>query len=216
MSIQLVVARYTDNLQWITEPPFSSHPYIVYNKGPNESFIKTSMLQKIVSLPNVGRDMHTFLYHIINNYDTLADNTVFLLDTLFRADRLVRAKAMVQAVEQTHSSVFGYRGGNFNMNQLDWIYNFKIGDDDPNFKLAEVRPFGKWFEHMFTNGEQNMCISWNCLISITREDIIKKPKSYYERLIKEVDDHDTPEAVHYLERALYAVFFPYTKVYCLG
>ena len=42
----------------------------IYNKG--DSHIPNS-----ISLHNVGRESHTYLYHIVNNWDKLADRTVF-------------------------------------------------------------------------------------------------------------------------------------------
>ncbi len=64
--LQLVVAHYREDLSWLED--FSVLPVTVYSKGgtgPNE-------------LPNVGREAHTYLHHIIENYDSLADVTVFL------------------------------------------------------------------------------------------------------------------------------------------
>jgi hypothetical protein len=60
------VAHYREDLSWLKD--FSALPVAIYSKGgsgPNE-------------LPNVGREAHTYLHHIIENYDTLADVTVFL------------------------------------------------------------------------------------------------------------------------------------------
>jgi len=212
---EIVVARYSEDLNWITQEPFHSYPYIVYNKGTDEAFTKTPNLLRVVPLPNVGRDMHTFLYHIIENYDNLADVTIFLLGTLFRQNRLQKAMTMIRAVESTNDTVFAGSCGS-DMNKIGWIYNFQMGDGESCFKLADVRPFGKWFEHTFTNGERNECIAWNGLISVSREDIVKKPKSYYEALIKQLEDHPIPEAGHYFERALYAVFYPYKNITCLN
>lgn len=64
--LQLVVAHYREELRWLED--FRELPVMIYSKGsrgPNE-------------LPNVGREAHTYLHHIIENYDTLADVTVFL------------------------------------------------------------------------------------------------------------------------------------------
>jgi hypothetical protein len=76
--IQIVIARYSENLEWMKESPFEGHEYIVYNKGPNEDFYRSEDLKDVIELDNVGREGHTYLYHIIHNYDNLADVTVFL------------------------------------------------------------------------------------------------------------------------------------------
>jgi hypothetical protein len=52
-------------------------------------------------------------------------------------------------------------------------------------------------------------IIYNSIFGITTETILKKPKSFYEELIKQVNDHHNPETGHYFERAWESVFYPY-------
>lgn len=67
-SLMLVVARYNENLTWLKN---IGHNYIVYNKGEKLKI-------PCVELPNIGREAHTFLYHVVANYDNLSEYTVFL------------------------------------------------------------------------------------------------------------------------------------------
>jgi len=75
-NITIIVSRFNENLNWINEFPFNQFKYIVYNKGNNENFEKNNVV-KIVKLENIGRCDHTFLYHIIENYDNLSNIVVF-------------------------------------------------------------------------------------------------------------------------------------------
>lgn len=59
---QLVVARYDESVNWV---PKGS---IVYNKGNTQNGIQ---------LFNEGREGETYLHHIIHNYDTLSEYTIF-------------------------------------------------------------------------------------------------------------------------------------------
>jgi hypothetical protein len=70
-SINLVIAAYKENLNWVKN---INHPTIIYNKNnlPVHNFNCT-----IVDLVNVGRESHSYLHHIITNYNSLADITVF-------------------------------------------------------------------------------------------------------------------------------------------
>jgi len=70
-NIVIIISRYNENLEWLKEEPFNKYPVIIYNKGPNDDFYKPDNLIKIVKLDNVGREGHTYLHHIINNYDNL-------------------------------------------------------------------------------------------------------------------------------------------------
>lgn len=68
----VVIARYNESLEWCK--PYASM-CIVYNKGEP---LKNNFGLKIRQLTNVGRESHTYLSHIIYNWDTLNDYTVFL------------------------------------------------------------------------------------------------------------------------------------------
>jgi hypothetical protein len=40
---------------------------------------------------------------------------------------------------------------------------------------------------------------------------MKKPISFYENLLNEVDKIDHSEEVHFMERSWYAIFYPYSE-----
>jgi hypothetical protein len=72
----LVVARYNEDIAWLSKinPNYNLK---IYNKGEdNISF-------NFTKLKNWGGDAHTFIYHIVNNYDILADYTGFVQGTPF-------------------------------------------------------------------------------------------------------------------------------------
>jgi hypothetical protein len=72
MKTEIVVARYNENLDWLKKIKKSKDLKItVYNKGKDDINIP------YIKLPNIGRESHTYLYHIINNYDNLSDQTIF-------------------------------------------------------------------------------------------------------------------------------------------
>ena len=71
------MSRFNENLNWINTSPFDKYNFIVYNKGKNSDF-DHSHISRTISYPNVGRESHTYLQHIIDNYDNLADINVFL------------------------------------------------------------------------------------------------------------------------------------------
>lgn len=74
MNKELVLAIWDRDYSWIDS--VSSEVKITkYNKNPN-----TLKDDHIFLDPNVGRDVHTFFWHIVNNYDNLADYTYFAQD----------------------------------------------------------------------------------------------------------------------------------------
>lgn len=71
-SMTMVVARYNENIGWLKDVSLN---YTVFNKG-SESL--PEWVKNEVKLPNVGREAHTYLTFIINNYDALPDFTIFV------------------------------------------------------------------------------------------------------------------------------------------
>ena len=68
-SIDLVVARHREDLRWLRRVPPGIRTR-VYDKGGAAG-------GKSIPLPNVGREAHTYLHHIVTQYDDLAEWTVF-------------------------------------------------------------------------------------------------------------------------------------------
>jgi hypothetical protein len=86
MKTEIVVARYKENLDWLKKIKKSKDIKItIYNKGPDD-IENIPSGTSIIKLSNIGRESHTYLYHIINNYDNLADQTIFCQgDSIFHS-----------------------------------------------------------------------------------------------------------------------------------
>lgn len=77
MKKELVLAIYDKNYIWINS--INDNVRITrYNKNINNVFDGETIL-----MPNVGRDVHTFFYHIFKNYNSLSDYTFFSQDFPF-------------------------------------------------------------------------------------------------------------------------------------
>ena len=75
--VEMVVSHYQEDLSWIR--PWGDITR-VYHKGGYADRLKLGMGlwgARLDTLDNVGRESHTYLYHIVNNWDSLADWTVF-------------------------------------------------------------------------------------------------------------------------------------------
>ncbi len=78
---ELVVARYKEPLTWLHEHKNDIPPVVIYNKSELlfDPAVDTLYLP-VRRLPDhvPGNEAHTYLYHVIFNYDALADVTFFL------------------------------------------------------------------------------------------------------------------------------------------
>lgn len=215
--IEIVVARYNEDLSWIKEYPFNHHyfNYTIYNKGTNQDFIKPSAY-RVIQLPNVGRCDHTYLYHIVSNYNNLAPVTVFLPGSIQLENKKNLAIKLIQHVLNAKNAVFlGFKSKNikkyFEKFKLDsWSAsdpNNLINNNDSRLEPALLRPYGKWYQHFFGNTiVQKYCFLG--IFSINKLDIIKHDINRYKQLLNAVSRHSNPEVGHYIERSWGAIFHP--------
>ena len=222
-NLQIVIARYNEDLEWLKEPPFNQYPVIVYNKGPNDNYYHAPNIIQNIKLPNIGRCDHTYLYHIIEKYDNLADVTVFLPGSAQMNTKINKAKNQVKYCAEYNNTVFITNIQDMNSYHKNGVknelYHFQLDDwnssDETNKQLnteakllpATIRPFGKWYDEHFPNIHIKL-VNYGGIFGISKKHIIQHPKSYYEKLIGELNTHSNPEAGHYFERAWVAVFYP--------
>lgn len=64
----VVIAYYKEDLSWIEQLDTQLFKPIIYSKGEDK---------KGISLPNIGRESHTYCIHILDNWNYLSDFTVF-------------------------------------------------------------------------------------------------------------------------------------------
>ena len=69
----LIIARYNENLDWLTK--FNDFKILVYNKCED---LEQNSNFKVLKLENLGRESHTWLTHIVYNYNNLNDINIFL------------------------------------------------------------------------------------------------------------------------------------------
>lgn len=213
--IDIIIAQYNENIDFLNEIPFSNHNIICYNKGPTTP--KCPSCVKIETLPNVGKCDHTYLYHIIQNYNNLADINVFLPGScLMNYIKKSKTYKVIETAEKTKTSVF--IGASYNDVYKD-LYGFKLDNhltankdnqqlnNDISLKPCQIRPFGKWYNSLFGNLRTTM-VDYTSIFAVSKEHILQHPISYYKKLISYIDDDISPECGHYIERSWVAIFSP--------
>lgn len=196
MKNEIVVARYNENIEWLL-------PYkeicTVYNKGNNDEILNSF---KTIKLENVGRESHTYLYHIINNYDNLADKTVFFQGEIDDHNIL----NINDYLKEGH--IIG-KFTRLNIENLKKKINHSDKyKNDKNMKMCNYTPY-EWIKYIIGIDIRDNTFSkviWGANFSLSKEIILLKPKIFYENIIKHVDCHINPEEGHYLERSWYLIF----------
>ena len=216
-NVEIIIARFNEDLNWTIKAPFNRFQYIVYNKGNNDNFNKTNV-KKIINVENVGKNDHTYLFHIIKNYDNLSNITVFFPGSLNLDYKKTKAKLLLNNIIRSNYSK-AYFAGNYYKSIKEAFNNFKLDNwktsDNKNFLLnnesvlqkSEIRPYGNWYTHFF--GDIQSHWSTMCgVFSIDKRDIIQHPIKRYQELLQTISSHSNPEAGHYIERSWCAIFYP--------
>jgi hypothetical protein len=211
-TINVVVARYKEDLKWTLEEPFNKFKYIVYNKGDNEKFEKTNVIE-IIKLEDIGRDFHTHFYHIVNNYDNLADINVFLPGSIELYYKKKKAIHMLNKIIKYNQAVLSVPFIPYT-NKLLYNYKHEVYINSTNNNIGEVkisnsdiRPFGKWYENFFENDLHYL--TQYGIFSVNKNDIIQHPKSRYETFLSQLSRNKNPEEMFFIEISIYSIFYPY-------
>ncbi len=208
--IEIVLARYNENMEWA----IYNHNFLtIYNKGDKiDSYVsKNKGLIKFYNLriKNVGRESHTYLYHIINNWDNLADNTFFgqgkltsdhrpfpLSLYLIPKNENITINLYIKGVKLDNNNRFIHLGKYYN--------NLSKGYMRPA-KLNFIDWWKRYIKYPYP-GENNIIWSHGAIFSVKSKLIKNHPKEYYEDLISCISDHPDPEEGHYFERAWFYIF----------
>ena len=228
----MVIAGYKEPLHWLKNYEKKEYEFrniFLYNKN-QESNHKTSQDLHCVmngkecvkiNLKNEGRCDHTYLYHIIHHYDTLADVTIFTKGSSDLQRERIKLNFITKKVFETKDTVFSVdRLGTYvNIALKDFKMDSYSASHPDNtsrnitdifkrkLKPAEPRPFGAWYDKYFPNIKV-LDVSYAAVMAISRVHIHQHPKSYYQSFIKQLEDHTNPEVGHYFERSWLALFHP--------
>ena len=223
---EIVISRYNEDIDWIKNEPFNKFNKITcYNKGPIQlkyecnSKVDKCRTINIINIENVGRCDHTFIYHIVKNYDDLAPITLFLPASCTDGHKFDITTKVIKKLNESYNTVL--LGALFGDIPND-IYDFKMDEwkatntknlelnPEETLGLCEIRPYGNWYKENFGDLKVNV-ICYFGIFAVAREHIKQHPKERYEKLLKYLDHHSNPEAGHYMERSWAAIFHPYPE-----
>ena len=183
--MNVVVSRYQENIDWAD----GIENGIIYNKGPTTPVSR----HPVITLPNVGREGHTYLYHIIQNYDQLPDHTCFLQGHPF--DHTPDLEHRLQSFDRSLSFF-----------SLSRVHAINLCYDPTDFSLHSLlietyaRVFGQSkINHEFTFGAGAQFI-------VSRDAIHSRPRSFYENLLQIMEYSVHPPEGFALERFWTMIF----------
>lgn len=186
MMLELVVARYKENIDWIKNIDHRIK-ISIYNK----------FYQENLTLTNVGREAHTYLNHIINQYDNLSDYTVFC-----QGDPVFHHKDFVQKINDF-----------YNYPQSQPLYFGPLIHENVNSIRAPQHPHGLpiyyFIELLFgkkCHPSTTIAFHAGAQFIIPKYNILNRPLNFYKFLHKFVS-YDSESLEPWIFERLWPIIF---------
>ena len=155
-----------------------------------------------IALPNIGREAHTYLWHIIHNYESLGEVTVFCqgkpFDHAYDFHQTLRDFGR-KSGGQRFSATGSHRGYRRCARQLCFSRSGAKTKTGTNWTCAAFIA-----RCLTADGPEEYTFRLGAQFAVTREIIRKRPREFYERALQV--SIDFPDAAHCFERSWPLVF----------
>lgn len=210
-SLDIVVAHYNEDLSWLEDYLDSC---TVYSKG-GETHAPSFPHRK---LPNIGREGHTYLHHIVECYDSLAEVTLFIqgrIDDHINLDvDEIRRRARATVPGQVTTFPFRELELFDHWDGIPWEeYPSWKKWGSMTFKYAPKTPAQFW-QSFFPGSKVPASVAFHpgALFAVHRDTIRRHPRAFYRQVLEEffLGDmaHVNPITGHYMERFWLPIFNP--------
>ena len=200
MGRSIIISRFNEDISWLEE--FTGFKIIIYNKGEQLSEKK---FQHIFKLPNLGRESHTWIYHIIKNYDNLDDINIFLQG---RIDDLgcMAYKNPNEYIKRLNK--YGFVASRYGiLGPFHWKWNVGI-EDNPKYKQKWEQQdiskskigFRRFAKALFPSIPFIVSTSYGGCFAVKKESIKKYNITFYRKLLDLLNTTRNPIEGHYMER----------------
>jgi len=185
----LVVAHYREDTRWIHELE-SEYNVFVYHKDNSLSareFDRVPVYRREGSilhcdLPNVGRESHTYLYHIVKNYENLAETTAFIQGNPF--DHQPALLSMLKNLGERDYHNFSYK-----VEQQNKFFQEQL--DDENFRRVNFfygNHLSLYRELFDKDLPKKYKVGIHGLFAVPKHLILQNEKSVYLKCLDKFDN----------------------------
>lgn len=199
--MEIVIALYNEDVSWVRDV-YQKYKITIYNKSnkyPNvlNDLIKNNQINYF-ELKNVGRESHTYIHHILLNYNNLPDKIFFTQADPF--DHLIKKQI---APKEFFFNILD----NFNNNQNSFKgygakhYLWKIGINDRKQEICK-----KLYQNMFTNEFEDWFFNNGGIFGVTKEEILLRNKDFYNYGLEQLNKNSDPLEGFCFERLWSCIF----------
>ena len=209
---EIVVAHFNEDLEWLSE--YSGH-CTIYSKGTPPPPSIASSFHRAFVLPNIARESHTYLTHIVNNYDDLPPVTLLLQGNIHEINHgtpahtdLTISEIIGQASEFTNGRTMpiGRVHSFADWQGIQYLPGW-IERRGKTLKQTKLTPAEFW-ELIFNEPHpESVRFVQGALFGVTRGGIRRRPKAFYENILSYFEELDeiNPEEGHFMERFWYGI-----------
>ena len=221
MVVDCVITRYNEHIDWIEYIKNRVDNFYIYNKGGYDGIFKNltpdySLQKKItnIKLDNVGRIDHTIVYHILENWDTLADVTIFLPASILMCKRkggyLSSIRKKLETFKEKYNGYYSprfHKVSNFNYSIDDYQAEGNCNRNSNKFIKSEYPDFNTW-KNAIIDTRPVKYIGMRGMFVVCKENIKNVDKKIYENLLESLSVGDNIENGHFAERIWAHLFIP--------
>lgn len=197
-----VVSRFNHEYNWLDE--YTSN-VVLYDRSEKPA-------PNAIIVPNIGTDLYDKFTFIIDNYDNLPDVAVYTKCNLFKYmpkeefDKVKDNKTFTPLLTKNHKVYSDAQGpvcyydsqGMFNEINNFWYLNPHPVKDTKSFtELTDILQMRNRYYNAFAPGSNYI---------LPKENILKHPKSFYEKLRSFLEWDRYPGEAQIIERNLYYIW----------
>jgi hypothetical protein len=201
----IVIARYQESVSWV--PEAWDRKIYFYDKGAKHDAthgLRPSSYRHYQQIANVGRESHTYLHHIIENYDNLTDVIYFT-----QANPFDHSPDFITLVQANLGEVDDY----FPLgHRLLTIHSGNVSQYEKNFPRIQ-EGFDRTFRTLFRDGSDRsvdvpvrIVFSPGAIFAVSRSAILRRPKEFYEKALTLLSYDKNPIEGHSFERLWSLIF----------
>lgn len=204
--LQCVVARYQEDVSWVRNFPA---PAVVYDKSGSEG------VPPELALPNIGREAHTYLTHIVRQYPHFSDFTLFTQANPFPHLALGAGPgelfAMVLEIVRRGAPFKGLAYYTLKCDHLGRPHDMRAPESEGKWAgYGRDIPVGQVYSTLFSGPtpEKYHARGAAGLFIVRKDRILSRPAGFYQRALELVtaDPQDRHNTGHAFER-LWSVIF---------
>ena len=206
MDKSLIIARYDENIEWVKK--YNDFKITIYNKGNK---LEDEPFYKIINLENKGRESHSWLFHIVNNYYHLDEVNVFLQGKIDDLDCMAFSNPN-DYLEKINK--YGFAASRYGLlGPFHWDWNVNIEKDirykrqwENNEISRSSIGFRNFSKKLFPDIPLFVATSYGGCFAVKKDMILLQSIGFYEELLDILSKNKNPIEGHYMERLWCYIF----------